>query len=178
MRMKMSGMILLVAGIVTIVSTTAWAAGTSKIGYFEMATVLQESKWGKRSTEEFKKQQETIKADVDVKAKAFKTAKEEFDKKKDVMDEKAKAKKLKELQDMQQEGEKLLMDSQGKLSKLSGDLRAPLVDKIIEIVKKIGRDDKYDFIFERETAGLVFTNEKEDLTRRIAEELDKAGPKK
>lgn len=151
----------------------AWAANPPKLGYFEMATVLQQSKWGKQSNDEFKAQGERVKGEVDQKAKAFKAAKEEFDKKKDVMDEKTKAKKVKELQEMQQEGEKLLMESNAKLNKLSNELTSPIIDKILEIVRRIGRDDKYDYIMEREKSGLVFVNEKEDLTKKIIEELDK-----
>lgn len=168
--------LLLFSGFSMICTASALAAG--KIGYFDMPVVLQESKWGKKTAEDFKRQQETIKADVDVKAKAFKAAKEEFDKKKDVMDDKAKGKKIKELQDMQAEGEKILMESNAKLNKLTQDLRGPLVDKIIEIVKKIGKDSDYDYIFERETAGLVFATDKDNVTRRVIEELDKVSPKK
>ena len=164
---------LLMLSVTFLAPAGAWAANPPRIGYFEMATVLQQSKWGKQSNDEFKAQGEKIKGDVDQKAKAFKAAKEEFDKKKDVMDEKTKAKKIKELQDMQQEGEKLLMESNARLNKLSNELTSPIIDKILEIVRRIGRDDKYDFIMEREKSGLVFVNEKEDLTKRIIEELDK-----
>jgi outer membrane protein len=123
-------------------------------------------------------QGEKIKHEVDEKAKAFKTAREEFEKKKDVMDEKARNKRLKELQDMQNEGEKLIMESNAKLSKLSQELSAPLVEKIIEIVKRIGKDDKFDYVFERDKGGIVFANDKEDLTERIISELNKVTPKK
>jgi outer membrane protein len=176
MMRRFGRLILFVAAFSLALSPAAWAAG--KVGYFEMQRVLSESKWGKKSADDFKRQQDVIKADVEAKGKAFKTAREEFDKKKDVMDDKAKAKKIKELTDMQAEGEKLLNDANQKMTKLSQDLRGPLVDKIIEIVRKIGRDEKYDMIFERETAGLVHANEKDDLTKQVIDEVDKSGPKK
>jgi outer membrane protein len=159
-------------------SSFAWAAGgPQKIGYFELPTVLQQSQWGKKSSEEFKQQGERIKADVDEKAKAFRTAKEDFDKQKAVMDEKTRTKKTGEIQALQQEGERLLTESNAKLNDLSQKLTSPIVQKVLEIVTKIGKDDKYDFIFEREKAGIVFVNEKEDLTKRVITELDKASPK-
>lgn len=177
MKMKKSIWIVLFLGFFVVSSVPAWAADT-KIGYFDIPQVLQQSQWGKRSNDEFKRQGEKIKADVDAKAQAYKTAREEYDRKKDVLDEKARAKKLKELQDMQSEGEKLLAEANAKINKLSNELSAPLIDKILEIVKKIGRDQKFDYIFEREKAGLVYANEKEDLTKKIIDELDKASPKK
>ncbi|GLI35953.1 OmpH family outer membrane protein [Desulforhabdus amnigena] len=179
MKKRISGWwILLVLGIFVVSSSTVWAASSPKIGYFELPTVLQQSRWGKQSNEEFKREGDSIKADVDRKVQAFKTAKEEFDKKKDVLDEKTKAKKIKELQALQQEGEKLLMESNAKMSKLSNELTGPLVDKVLEIVRRIGKEEKYDYIFEREKAGIVFADDKENLTRRVIDELDKVAPHK
>ncbi len=179
MKMKKTGWVLLFLGLFLVSSSAVWAAqgGSTKIGYFEIQAVLQQSQWGKRSNDEFKRQGEKIKADVDQKAAAYKTAREDFDRKKDVMDEKAKAKKIKDLQDMQQEGEKLLSESNAKLNKLSNDLSGPLVEKVLEIVKRIGRDDKYDFIFERDKAGLVFGVDGADLTKKIIDEVDRSAPR-
>ena len=176
MKMKKSVWIVLFLGLFVVSSVPAWAADNPKIGYFDIPMVLQQSQWGKRSNEEFKRQGESVKASVDAKAQAYKTAKEEFDRKKDVLDEKARTKKMKELQDMQAEGEKLLSESNAKMNKLSNELSGPLIDKILEIVKKIGKDQKYDYIFEREKAGLVFANDKDDLTKKIIDELDKSTP--
>ena len=178
MRIGQSRWMLFTFSVVFALSGFAWAAGgPQRIGYFELPTVLQQSQWGKHSSEEFKKQGEQIKAQVDEKAKAFRTAKEDFDKQNKVMDEKTRTKKMGELQVMQQEGEKLLADSNTKLNELSQKMTGPIVEKVLEIIKKIGKDDKYDFIFERERAGMVFVNEKEDLTRRVITELDKTTPK-
>lgn len=180
MKMKKSVWVFLFLGLFFVSSSAVWAAassGSPKIGFFEIQMVLQQSQWGKRSNEEFKRQGEKIKADVDEKAKAYKTAKDEFDKKKDVMDEKAKTKKQKELQDMQAEGERLLSESNAKMNKLSNELSGPLVDKILEIVKKVGKDQGYDFIFERDKAGLVYSQDKDDLTKKIVDELDKVTPR-
>ncbi len=149
------------------------ALANPKIGYFEMSVVLQKSKAGQRSSEQFKRESETIKVEVDRKAQEFSSARDDFEKKKAVMDDKTKSKRIEELRKMQAETEKLLMDSNARLNKLSNELSSPLVDKIFEIVRKVGRDGKYDFIFEREKAGIVFTNEKEDLTNKIIQELDR-----
>lgn len=179
MRVKKLGVVLAAVCFSFTFATMSWAAGGSlKVGYFDIQKVLSQSKWGKQSNDEFKLQGESVKAEVEGKSKAYRTAKDEFEKKKDVLDQKSKEKKLKELADMQQEGEKLLMESNSKLQKLSNDLSAPLVEKILDIVKKIGRDEKYDFIFEQEKAGLVFATDKEDLTKKVINDLDKVTPMK
>ena len=178
MKMRKPGLVLfLSASFIALSSMVCSAAGTPKIGYFEFQAVLQNSRVGKQSGEELKRQGDELRGDVDKKAKAFKAAKDDFDNKKSMMDEKAKDKKLKELQEMQQDGEKAIMEFQNQMNKLNAAMGQPIVDKILEIVKKIGREDKYDFIFEREKAGMVFGNDKDDLTKRVIDGLDKSGIK-
>ncbi|NLI80074.1 MAG: OmpH family outer membrane protein [Deltaproteobacteria bacterium] len=167
--------LLLFAAFSMVCAPAALAAG--KIGYFDMQAVLKGSKVAQQAEDEIKRQGESLKGPLDAKSNAFKTAKEDFDKKKDVMDDKAKAKKAKELQDMLVEGEKLQQEAQAKINKMIVEKRGPIVERVMEIINKIGKDDNYDFIFERGTT-LVYANEKEDLTKRIIQELDKAGPKK
>ncbi len=149
------------------------ALASPKIGFFDMTLVLANSKEGKRSSDQFRRESESVKAEVDKKAKEFGTAREDFEKRQAVMDEATRKKRIEELQKLQVETERLLMESNARLNKLSGDLTGPLVDKIFEVVRKIGQDGKYDFIFEREKAGIVYVNEKENLTERIIKELDR-----
>lgn len=151
-------------------ATALCAANTPKIAYFDPIGVLQISQWGKQASEEFKKQAEKADAELQQKEKAYAGAKEEYDKKKDVLDAKAKSKKEQELKDMQQEGQKMLMESRGKLN----EFQAALGKKIREVVEKIAKEEKYDFVFEK--SALVYANEKDDITRKVASELDKLPP--
>lgn len=175
--MKISVCALSVLGFFMVSSMAAWAA-SPKIGYFDLQTILDQSKSGKDASEEFKREKDKIKGEVDEKARAFKSAREEFDKKKSVMDESAKNKKIKDLQELQQQAEMLIMESNARMNKLSNDLMAPIIDKVLEIVRKIGKDDKYDYIFEAGKGGLVYATEKEDITKRIIQELEKSPPVK
>jgi len=170
MKKRFVKWVLLIFGTVILLSTTAIAAGTPKIGVVDAVGALQQSQWGRQASEELKKVAEKMDADLDQKQKAFGGAREEFDKKKDVLDAKNKSKKEQELRDMQQEGQKFLMESKGKLN----DLQAALAKKVHDVVEKIGRDDKYDFIFEK--TSLAYSSDKDDITKRVATELDKLPP--
>jgi outer membrane protein len=171
MKKRNLGWLLLALGSIVLFSTaTTWAAGSPKIGVVDAVGALQQSQWGKASTEELKKQAEKLDADLDQKQKAFAGAREEFDKKKGVLDEKSKNKKEQELRDMQQEGQKFLMESKGKLN----DLQAALAKKVHDVVEKFAKEEKYDFVFEK--TGLVYTSDKDDITKQVAKELDKLPP--
>lgn len=162
-------------------AATSWAApagGSAKIGYFDAQAISSQCKWVKQANEEFKKQSEVITADVNQKANAFKAAKEEYDKKSDVWDQKTKDKKQKELLGMAQEGEKMAQETNQKLGKLRSELFDPISNKMVEIVRKVARDQGYDYVFEREKAGLAVAPDKDDLTKKVLDELDKAAPLK
>jgi len=173
----MKRFILLAAGITLVFSVNAFAAGgAGKIGYFDIQTAITQSETGKRVIEEMKKEEERLGGALEQKMRAFTAAKEEYDKKKDVMDEKGRGRKEKELTDMYTELQKTRSESSAKFNEQKNTAMAPLIRKVNDIARKIGADEKYDFIFEK---GVVYYsgNEKEDLTKRITAELDKSSLK-
>lgn len=173
---KYFGWLLVAAGIIMGLSINANAAGGSpKIGYFDANGAAMQSQWGKKIVDDIKKEQDRLSGELDTKGKVFKAAKSEYDKKKDVMDEKAKSRKQKELQDLATELEKMASESSQKFNQDSNLARKPLFDKMTEIVNRIGKEDKYDFILEK--GALHYASDKDDLTKRVATELDKVAPK-
>jgi outer membrane protein len=176
--MKMCFRVILLAAFIVGVSATAFAADkVLKIASFDLNGAAIESQWGKKVTEDLKKEQARLAGDLDEKGKAFKAAKDDFDKKRDVMDEKNKVKKQKELQDMATDLEKQASESSAKLQQTANQLKKPLFDKIHEIVTKIGKDDKYDFIIEKTSLHFI-GSDANDLTKRVSAELDKSAPPK
>lgn len=177
MKSKTLQSIILIIGVVMFYSGFA-RADSLKIAYFDLQTVLDQSKWGKQAADELKRKQESLRTKVDKKANTFKEMMEEFEKKRSLMDEAARTKKLKELQDAKREGEKTLMESSNELSKFSSELSAPIIKKILDIVKKIAQEEDYNYVFEAQKSGIAYASDKDDLTKRIIKELDKAGPRK
>jgi outer membrane protein len=171
MKKRNLGQVLLAIGAIIFFSTSAtFAAGSPKIGIVDAVGALQQSQWGKAAADELKKIAEKMDADLDQKQKTFAAAKEEFDKKQGVLDAKSKTKKEQELRDMQQEGQKFLMESKGKLN----DLQASLAKKVHDVVDKIGKEEKYDLILEK--TSVVFSSDKDDITKQVAKELEKLPP--
>jgi outer membrane protein len=149
------------------------AGGSLKIGYFDIQAAVGQSEVGRKVLEDLKKEEEKLGSALEQKGRAFMTLKDEYDKKKDVMDEKAKSKKEKELTDMYGELQKMRTESTSKFNEERNAATAPLLKKVKDIADKIGKDEKYDFIFEK--AALYFAgSEKDDLTKRISAELDKS----
>ncbi len=171
---KFLGNVSVAAAITLVFCVNAFAAGGGvKIGYFDLQGAITQSATGKRFLEDMKKEEERLGAELQEKARAFTTAKDDYEKKRDVMDEKARTRKEKELTEMYTEVQKLRTDSTARFNEQATAARAPILRRVTEIATKIGRDDKYDFIFEK-SALYYEGNDKEDLTKRISAELDKS----
>ncbi|MBC8204424.1 MAG: OmpH family outer membrane protein [FCB group bacterium] len=61
----------------------------------------------------------------------------------------------------------------GKLYQRNMELSKPIIDKINLIIKKIGEDEGYDFIFDATNGSLVHAKDEYDLTDRVIEELSR-----
>ena len=61
----------------------------------------------------------------------------------------------------------------GKLFQRNLELSKPIIDNINVIIKKIGEDEDYDFIFDATAGNIVHAKPDYDLTDRIVEELSK-----
>lgn len=171
------GCVLVAAGFSLAFSVNAVAAsGSPKIGFFDLQAAITQSETGKRFLEQMKTEEEKLSAALEAKGRTFMSAKDEYEKKKSVMDEKARGKKEKELGDMYADLQKMQSESRSKLNEQANVAKAPILKSVSEIANKIGKSEKYDFIFEKNV--LYYTgNEKEDLTRRISAELDKSPPR-
>ena len=62
----------------------------------------------------------------------------------------------------------------GEILKKQAELLQPIYDKINEVIKKIGDDEKYDFILDTANGGILYASEAQtDLTDQVLAELNK-----
>jgi outer membrane protein len=176
MKQRFVGRVLLVFGTILLFSTTVtFAAGNPKIGFVDGLKVIEQSKWGKQASDDFKREAEKAKAELEPKEKALLNARDELEKKKDVLDQKTKSKKEQELRDMYQEFQKLSAEASGKFEQLQAAMLQKARDAMRKAVEKIGKEEKYDYIFEK-SAVVYIGSEKEDISQRVVTELDKLQP--
>lgn len=101
---------------------------------------------------------------------------QEADKKALLMSEEMKMKKTIELQKRREELDKFYDDlynqRNGKLFKKQEDLLQPIINRINEILMRVGKEDGYDYILDAE-GPVLYADEKYDLSDYILEELDK-----
>jgi outer membrane protein len=65
--------------------------------------------------------------------------------------------------------------AQGEVYAKRAELMQPVIDKINTVIKKIGTEDKYDYIFDVINANILHVSDSQpDLTGRVLEELNKS----
>lgn len=62
---------------------------------------------------------------------------------------------------------------QGKLYQRQEELTKPILDKVNAVIKKIGEEEGYDFIFDIVPGAVVYAKPSDDITQRILDELQK-----
>ncbi|SPF39631.1 putative Outer membrane chaperone Skp (OmpH) [Syntrophobacter sp. SbD1] len=169
------GCIAVASAFTLVLCVHAFAAG-GKIGYLDVTGAAAQSSWGKKISDDLKKEQERLAGTVEQKNAAFVTARDDYLKKKDVMDAKAKDKKEQELRGMAEDLQKLANESQTKWTEQKNAAMTPLFQKIKDIADKIAKEEKYDFILEKNA--LVVNNGKDDITAQVVTELNKTGSPK
>jgi outer membrane protein len=151
------------------------ASAAGKIGFVDLQAIQGKSRWGDMIRQEVKRYKDKTQAEVEPKLKAIKEKGEEFEKKRAVLDEKARSKQQQELQTMQQEAQKLIQDAQAQMNKMQDQFIPPFTQKLREVTQQIARKDGYDLVLDKAVV-LASGSDKEDLTSRVISELDKVTP--
>lgn len=151
--------------------SASWAE--QKIGFFDLEKVLSNSQWGKSVQEKLKKEEGQLRSQLQTKQEELSKIQDEIKSKQGKGADEAKKQKVKEFEEKRQEAEKFLFESNKKLQTMSEQLMKPLVDKIMEIVKEVAKKEKFDIVVEARRGGIVYGDDKYDLTQKIIQELDK-----
>jgi Skp family chaperone for outer membrane proteins len=65
--------------------------------------------------------------------------------------------------------------NQGEVFTRRAELMQPVINKINDVIKKIGTDDKYDYIFDVVNGNILHVSASQpDLTEKVLEELNKS----
>lgn len=65
---------------------------------------------------------------------------------------------------------------QGEAYKKQADLMKPVVDKVNAVIRKVGNDEKFDYIFDVVAGNIVHVSDSQpNLTEKVIAELNKAG---
>ncbi len=151
----------------------AWstASGQTKIAHINSETIMQtlpEAIDAQKSLDALVAQWE---AELTKMQAEWKKRFDEYDKRKLILTDQARAEQEKELRDLDQkivDYRNRKFGQNGELFQKQNEVMKPIQNKIFKVLEEIALDDGYDYIFDRSgEVLLLYANEKNDLTQKV-----------
>lgn len=104
---------------------------------------------------------------------------EEYDKKKLILTDQARADQEKELRDLEEnvsEYRNRKFGQNGELFQKQNEVMKPIQNKIFKVLEDIAKEDSYDYVFDKSgEILLLYTNDKYDLTQKVLQRMQSFG---
>jgi outer membrane protein len=101
----------------------------------------------------------------------------DYERQKMIMSESRRTTKENEISQLQQNIQKFQVDKmgpQGEIYQKQAELVGPVLDKIKAVIEKIGKENKYDYIFDTVAGNILYAEPVHDLTDKILYELKRS----
>jgi outer membrane protein len=154
------------------------ASAQLKLGYIDSKKILEgykESQDAQKQIQEIKRrwEEEANSMQQDLRAKV-----EELDSQALLLSDERKREKQTEIQNLDTRLNLFLQEKfgqEGEIFKKQGELLQPVIDKINATIKKIGTEEKFDYIFDVVQGSILHASSSQpDLTNKVLEELNKS----
>jgi len=150
---------------------TIW--GASVVGKVDIQRVLVTINEGKAVRDKLKKRFDEKQKIVKKEEAAIRKLQEDLKKQAMVLNDKAKAKKEKEIQMRFMKLQQQTMGFQKEIQSLENKYKKPILNKLRGIITEVSKKAGVDMTFESSTAPIVYAKNEKDLTDEIIKEYDK-----
>ena len=154
-----------------------WGLGANaesvKIGVIDLQQAIVSTEDGRKVREELEGKAASAQKQLQPKLQKFQDMQAEMKEMQPVLSEEALQKKQFDLMELQQQ---IQNEGQGLEQQLKMDearLMAPLQEKFVAVVEKIGKDKKFSLILLRGAPGVAYAGETLDITDLVIEEFNK-----
>ena len=171
--MRLNKVVLLVVSAVLLF----WSAGAKsedmKIGVIDLQQAIVSTEDGRKVREELEGKAKAAQAQLQPKLQKFQELQAEMQEMQHVLSQDALQKKQFDLMEMQSQIETEGRGLEQQLKLDEARLMAPLQEKFVAIVEKIGKQKKFSLILLRGSPGLAYAPESLDITDLVIEEFNK-----
>ncbi|MCK4813158.1 MAG: OmpH family outer membrane protein [Candidatus Marinimicrobia bacterium] len=160
-----------------VVMTVVFAADELKIGFIYSEQIIleyQEAVDAMKKLEAEALELQNIYKEMQL---DYQTMIENYEKRKLVSSDAWKSQKQKEIMDKERQLQAYQMEKfgqDGEIYKKESQYLGPVLDKINETLKRVGKEKGYAFVFDASKGTIVYANESHDITELILEELKKS----
>jgi outer membrane protein len=154
-------------------TASALAAGP-KIGVINMQKIIAQSEPGQDAMKSLQEQFKDVKAKMDKQKEEIEGIQQELQKQEFVLSQEAKEdkqlaykRKVRDFQDMYRSYQRKMQQEEQKLSE-------PVIKLVVEVITAYGKKEGYTTITDAQASGLIYADEKADLTEKIMVEVNQA----
>jgi len=142
-------------------------AADLKIGYVDLNKALNESAEGKKAVKTLEEIFRAKQAIIDEKQKEIKKLDEELAKQTSILNPDALKEKRDGLEKLKRDFQRMIKDSEEEVEKKRADFMDRIIKDLGETIRKLGEEEGYTVIFEKNEAGIIYSPGKLDLTDKI-----------
>jgi len=150
---------------------SVWAADL-KVAYVDIQRAVNDSNAGKEAKKAITKDVEKFQRLVADKQKELQTLKESLDKQVLMMTPDARANKEKEYQNKLREFQRWGEDSQNEVNQKRMEMERNISVALIKVIQKIGADEGYTVILEKNENIVLYASKSIDITDRVIKAYD------
>jgi outer membrane protein len=150
---------------------TVWAADL-KIAYVDMQRVINECNAGKEAKKAIAKDAEKFQRLIADKQKELQAMRDSFDKQSLMLTPDARATKEREFQNKSREFQRWGEDTQNELNQKRQEMERNISTALIKVIQKIGADEGYTLILEKNENIVLFASKTIDITDRAIKAFD------
>lgn len=146
-----------------------------KLAYIDSEKVLQSYKGYKDAETQFEKQRDAWNQEFDKRSRELKAMEEDYKAQQLMLSEDKRQERLTQLEQRRSDLEKYYQDVMGpggEAARKQEELLRPIIDKVNEIIREIGEQEKFTMIFDAANTGIAYAASDIDLTEKVIERLN------
>lgn len=158
---------------VMICSGLAQAAET-KVGYIDMQRALNLSDAGVQAKNQLQEKLKGYQAQINAKQEELQKLKTDLEKQSMTLNEAARAAREKDYQQKLKDFQRFTKDAEEDMQARDGELTKKILETLEKLISEYGKKNGYTIIFDARGAGLLYADQKADLTDAMLKELNAA----
>jgi len=143
-----------------------------KIGVVDMQEVMEKSEPGKKATAQIEEEFEKLKSELDAEQAKLEKMRQEMQKQRMALSQEAQIDKETEFKNKVRDFQDMYKTYQQKMQLKQKKLREPIIDRMLEIIHEFGQKNDFTMIVERQNSGVVFHQDRVDITQQIIKRLN------
>jgi len=148
-----------------------FVANAQKIGYVDLQEIMVNMPEYKKANTDMEKYQKQLEDDLMKLQAEFKTKYEEYEKNANTLTPTMREFKEKELRQLQERIQEFQQSAQEDSRKKEADLLKPIVEKAKEAIAQVAKESNYTYIFDSNTAGMLYKPEGDNVTTLVKKKL-------